>query len=669
MNVVILAAGKGTSFANAGYSEPKPLIRINGVPMIQRVIECIHLQGQDRLVVAALREHSEEYLRATMRSAGGGVESHLELLAKPTPGPAMTLKLAIERVSRGFWSKGPVVVLDCDTMYRCDLTSLLRSRLPQGSGGVVCFECPISSEQNDIASSLYSFTSFDRDSRVIYDIAEKSRISSYANSGCYVFPSVCALERILSSPDLFPYKCNTPPSPEVYISHLILSVIRSGVCSFLALLISQSDILCAGTPWQLRKCSMDLQGESRKLRICFDIDDTLMSCESIDGMVDYSSPTPIERNVEFLRMLKEAGHYIILQTARRMRTHDGNVGKVLQDVGGVTIRTLEQLNIQYDEIHFGKPYADYYVDDRAISSYADLERTIGIYANRVKERDSNAIKRAPTVRVFEKRGGARCIAAQIYYYKHIPEELSHLFPKFMGSGADGESYRVEEIVGVNMSFSWVHGDIVEGQLLTLMRRLRDLHSFKPGKDEAARLRKRVSEHYRHRMSDRSCGMVPADLEAKLRRGLEAYLDEPTFEVTMIHGDPVFTNVLFTDEWDLKFIDMRGIVGDENTIYGDAMYDFAKVYQSLLGYDEYMHGVHLPHDVRKRFLCVAEDFVSEVYGERGRHAMKVIAYCHIHALLPLHPRVNALNYVKLIDVDDLLAAIDALSDYHIIAPRE
>lgn len=53
----------------------------------------------------------------------------------------------------------------------------------------------------------------------------------------------------------------------------------------------------------------------------------------------------------------------------------------------------------------------------------------------------------------------------------------------------------------------------------------------------------------------------------------------------MHGDPVFTNVLINSQGKLKFIDMRGALGDGNiTIKGDVFYDYGKVYQSLLGYD-------------------------------------------------------------------------------------
>ena len=51
-----------------------------------------------------------------------------------------------------------------------------------------------------------------------------------------------------------------------------------------------------------------------------------------------------------------------------MRTHSGNVGAVVRDIGKVTIDTLDKYSIPYDEIYFGKPYAHFYIDDLAINT-------------------------------------------------------------------------------------------------------------------------------------------------------------------------------------------------------------------------------------------------------------------------------------------------------------
>ena len=48
-------------------------------------------------------------------------------------------------------------------------------------------------------------------------------------------------------------------------------------------------------------------------------------------------------------------------------------------IGKITFDTLDKYDIPYDEIYFGKPYADYYIDDLAINCYDELEKKLGFY--------------------------------------------------------------------------------------------------------------------------------------------------------------------------------------------------------------------------------------------------------------------------------------------------
>ena len=51
MNILIPMAGAGSRFEEAGYTFPKPLIDVNGKPMIQVVIENLNLQGKYIFIV------------------------------------------------------------------------------------------------------------------------------------------------------------------------------------------------------------------------------------------------------------------------------------------------------------------------------------------------------------------------------------------------------------------------------------------------------------------------------------------------------------------------------------------------------------------------------------------------------------------------------------------
>lgn len=100
------------------------------------------------------------------------------------------------------------------------------------------------------------------------------------------------------------------------------------------------------------------------MRVCVDIDGVIANFPSSD--ISYSDVSPIVGAVKSLLKLKEEGHYIILYTARHMRSTNGNIGLVVAKQGRTLLEWLEKHSIVYDEIYFGKPWADLYIDDNAL---------------------------------------------------------------------------------------------------------------------------------------------------------------------------------------------------------------------------------------------------------------------------------------------------------------
>ena len=99
------------------------------------------------------------------------------------------------------------------------------------------------------------------------------------------------------------------------------------------------------------------------MRLVIDIDGTICHLKS-EGQ-NYSDVLPLPGAVEKLQALKASGHYIILSTARHMKTCSGNVGLVVARQAKTLFDWLDKFEIPYDEIHFGKPHGDVYIDDNA----------------------------------------------------------------------------------------------------------------------------------------------------------------------------------------------------------------------------------------------------------------------------------------------------------------
>ena len=109
------------------------------------------------------------------------------------------------------------------------------------------------------------------------------------------------------------------------------------------------------------------------MRICIDLDGTL--CKNLKDGETYETVAPMEGAVDVVNKLKSKGHYIIIYTARRMKTLNSNIGAIIAEQGPVVINWLAKHNIPYDELLFGKPLADIYIDDKALK-FTDWANTL-----------------------------------------------------------------------------------------------------------------------------------------------------------------------------------------------------------------------------------------------------------------------------------------------------
>ena len=88
---------------------------------------------------------------------------------------------------------------------------------------------------------------------------------------------------------------------------------------------------------------------------CFDIDDTICKTNGLD----YESATPIVERISKINKLYAARHTIKFLTARGSKTGI--------DWTEVTQFQLNKWGVKYHELQLGKPFADYYIDDKGVS--------------------------------------------------------------------------------------------------------------------------------------------------------------------------------------------------------------------------------------------------------------------------------------------------------------
>jgi hypothetical protein len=101
----------------------------------------------------------------------------------------------------------------------------------------------------------------------------------------------------------------------------------------------------------------------KKLIYCFDLDNVLCKTPASN----YKKSKPIKRNINILSTLKKRGHYIKIFTARYMGRNNENSKLAKKQGYKFTKDQLKNWGVHYDELIFGKPSYDIFVDDKNLS--------------------------------------------------------------------------------------------------------------------------------------------------------------------------------------------------------------------------------------------------------------------------------------------------------------
>ena len=93
--------------------------------------------------------------------------------------------------------------------------------------------------------------------------------------------------------------------------------------------------------------------------------------------------------------------------------------------------------------------------------------------------------------------------------------------------------------------------------------------------------------------------------------------------------------------------MRGRIGNNLTIYGDWLYDWAKIYQSIIGYDEILLSKTLDHKYKKNIIDIFREYFINTFSEDDFDNLKIITKSHIFTLIPLHNNEKCGKYYNLL----------------------
>jgi HAD superfamily hydrolase (TIGR01509 family) len=169
MNIIIPMAGAGSRFEKAGYTFPKPLIEVNGKPMIQVIVENINIDANYIFIVQ--KSHREKYNLDTLLNMIAPKCKIVEVDGL-TEGAACTALQAKHLIN----NDDPLFFANSDQYVEWDSNEFLYHMQESGvDGGIVTFTS---------THPKWSFAKID-DNGFVTEVAEKNPISDIATVGFY----------------------------------------------------------------------------------------------------------------------------------------------------------------------------------------------------------------------------------------------------------------------------------------------------------------------------------------------------------------------------------------------------------------------------------------------------------------------------------------------------
>lgn len=172
MQILIPMAGAGSRFVNAGYQDPKPLIDVNGLPMIRRVIDNL---GLDHDYIFIAQSSTLDNYRAKLEEVTSVAKSVKFLSVDGlTQGAAETCLIAEEYLD----PERSLMIANCDQIMEWDPNAFHEWFLNfPNDGAIITFNSD--SDKN-------SYVKIDDDGWIT-EAKEKIVISNLATTGVYIW--------------------------------------------------------------------------------------------------------------------------------------------------------------------------------------------------------------------------------------------------------------------------------------------------------------------------------------------------------------------------------------------------------------------------------------------------------------------------------------------------
>lgn len=208
--------GLGSRFTTAGFTIPKPLIPVDGMPMFKKALSSINSISSHVAYYFVIRQEHVDKFDLGRRISETLPAAHIIVIPTLTKGAAETAYAATEQLD----PNSPLIIMDCDIWFKSqsyeeminDATNNEKSNV---DGGLLTFNSD---------NPSYSYAIIDTYNTVL-ETAEKKVISNNAITGAYFFSRaetfIDAAEELLAMPI-------SESMPEYYLSNLYNILLSRG---------------------------------------------------------------------------------------------------------------------------------------------------------------------------------------------------------------------------------------------------------------------------------------------------------------------------------------------------------------------------------------------------------------------------------------------------------
>lgn len=242
VQIIIPMSGLGQRFIDAGYKDPKPLIEVDGKPIIEHVVNLF--PGETNITFICNDKHLQE---TNMSEVLNKISTTCEIYQVPIEGregPVHAVSLIFDKID----DDKEVIVSYCDYGTHWNYTEFLKdTRDRNADGAIACYK---GFHPHMLGTDNYAFLKeTENDSRWMSAIQEKqpftnNRMNEYASNGTYYFRSGSIMKKYFNELMKLKMKVNN----EYYVSMVYNLLVKDN------LKVNIFEIECMlqwGTPYDL----------------------------------------------------------------------------------------------------------------------------------------------------------------------------------------------------------------------------------------------------------------------------------------------------------------------------------------------------------------------------------------------------------------------------------